>query len=136
MINLYDHTLNCVLEMRKILFSSESHTPNEAIAICLIIAILHDFGKCPSIERDFKTDVHYKHHKTSAMFAKDFLQTYRKKGLNDEIIDLVTNVIFVHHDLDAKQNIFLKILKQADSKAREIEMSYIASYLKHKNGDK
>lgn len=127
-VNLFDHTMHVAIEMAEML--AEGKYPKEMISTCLVIAILHDFGKAPQIQLDFREETNQRHWKVSANFAKQFLVQYSKKnrktGVNEGFINTVFETLFQHHDVDRKKNgAFLDLLIKADRTARDKELLLI-----------
>lgn len=123
-VKLYPHTVNCVLETIEILNTSE--TPKDVMGICVIISAFHDFGKHPTIKSNYSKSNEY-HHKVSARYAKDFLETLQKDNnylISDEFIETVFTTIDQHHEQGVKYSefSFLGILKHADFRARRGEL--------------
>jgi hypothetical protein len=108
-----------------------THTPSDAIGISIIISILHDFGKSPTIAQKFvDSKVRSKHHHISANFAKAFLLKWvnhknKKLSIKDDFIDTIYNTINVHHDHLDNRRAFLNILIQSDTQARRRELKYL-----------
>lgn len=127
-VNLYEHTIHVAIEMVEML--AEGKYPREMIATCLIIAILHDFGKSPQLQLSFREENNEKHHKVSANFAKQFLVDYsrknKKSGVNENFINTVFETLYYHHDMDRKQKgAFLEFLIKADRRTRDKELLLI-----------
>ncbi len=123
-INLYDHTVHCVMETIDLL---GNHTPPDAMAINIILAILHDFGKNPLISEKYKGDKDEKHHHISANFAKQYFHKNKLFNVSKEFIDLIYKTIWNHHEQNEKKSPFLKILIEADQNAREKEYLFITN---------
>lgn len=124
-VNLYEHTLNVAVQTVEML--SVRGTPKDWIAISLIIAILHDFGKSPIIKSHYREEGERGHHKISANFSKDYLINFVKKNkkskINSNLIDTIYGVLVQHHDVDIdRNNAFLTCLIEADRKARDKEL--------------
>ena len=125
-INLYSHTMNVVVEAIKI--SIENKLPQQVQDIVILLAVLHDFGKNPSIVREFKfeDDNSSKHHRISANYAKFIM--YEESLLDDEqcitkeLIEMVYTTLRNHHEEVKNSNMFLKLLINADTNARELEL--------------
>lgn len=126
-IMLYNHTINVVMQMVDML--SESEHPTQIIEIGVLLAFFHDFGKSPIVALNHTEDRDESHHKISANFSKHFLTAYALKNnktfINDEVINVVYETIYNHHNPTAKESVFLEILKRADKKARDLELRMV-----------
>lgn len=123
-VNLFSHTINVVTETIKITKDMQQDIKD----ISILLALLHDFGKnsevisSSQLEEKNKT----KHSYVSANYAKHLIKnesfSYESiNQINKEFIDLIYECLRTHHD-DYDSNIFVKILNDADSNARELEL--------------
>ncbi len=125
-INLYSHTINVVVEAIKI--SNENKLPQQIQDIVILLAVLHDFGKNPIIAKNyqFEKDNIGKHHRISANFAKFIMYEESlldvEQGITKELTDMVYTTLRSHHEEVKNNNMFLKLLINADTNARELEL--------------
>ncbi len=127
-IKLYPHTLNVAIQMADML--SESEHPNNIIEIGILLALFHDFGKCPQIALNFYEEKNESHEKISANFAKHFLTAYNKRNpkgaISEEVIQTVYQTIYNHHNpVIIQKGIFLTMLIKADRNARDFELRMV-----------
>ena len=126
-INLYVHTFNVAMQMVDMLVESEH--PATIIEICVLLALFHDFGKCPQIALNFTENSGEGHEKISANFAKHFLTSYLhsnpKTNINDEIIQVIYSCLYNHHNPIADKSVFLNMLIKADRNARDLELRMV-----------
>lgn len=124
-LNLFEHTMNVVTQA--IIVASE--LPSFQKDICIMIALLHDYGKNSEIKNKYsfedKKDI--PHNVISANYAKsimsdEMLSVQSNGQITDELIKTVDSCLRTHHDQDAKSNLFLKVLIKADKNAREKEL--------------
>ena len=119
-ISLYEHSLNTSLEVIKL----TKNRPNSFKSIALLLALLHDVGKHPEIEKKYRKNTQETHDKISANFAKYFLieQVGFEKNLTFETIETIYNTLRVHHEQTEQESAFLQVLKKADFNARDKEI--------------
>ncbi|PCI30910.1 MAG: hypothetical protein COB67_00200 [SAR324 cluster bacterium] len=129
-INLESHTLNVVYETAKM----SRELPSQIKSINIILALLHDFGKCNEIKKDLK-EKKEKHWKISAEYAS---RTMMHFDIPLPIRLKIVQILTYHHDSplnnfsDEAKNIqkiknddlFLHLC-HADSSARENEIHAI-----------
>lgn len=123
-VTLLDHTYHVAVEAIEL---TKSY-PQTFRSIVILLALLHDFGKCIQIEKEYQRDENEPHHFISANYAKEKLQKYifTNKEINGElIVTLFENLRNHHSTVAAKPNSFLDFLRKADYKAREKEIAYI-----------
>jgi putative nucleotidyltransferase with HDIG domain len=115
-VDLYTHTIDVVNEAVKYL---QDHNPDEKelyLERVIIAALCHDIGKIQKSYKNLTDDVYKKvpHNVISALILRE---EYPK--LNEEIIEAVEQ----HHGaVKNKNNYTLKVLIEADKKAREKEI--------------
>ena len=126
-IFLYEHTINVVIQMADML--SESKHPEPIIEIGMLLAFFHDFGKSPLVRLGDKQTIKEGHEHISSNYAKYFLEGYSKRNPKDaiskEVIKLIQDTLYYHHTPEAKEGIFLKLLRKADRRARDLELSMV-----------
>lgn len=132
-INLYEHTMNVVIEVLEITKSMPSVTKD----ICILLTLLHDIGKCKRIQKKYSFGEKLKHHIVSANYSRIIMQDLMFQGykeINEELIELVYLILKEHHynessNEDTKfiyeHNMFIEILKKADYSARRKELATI-----------
>ncbi len=114
-ITLKEHTAHVVrfsIDLAKTNFQSpETHIPK-----ILTVALYHDLGKIPDFKLVFNNQVH-------PFVSGDILSQVAKKNENPPFwIDEAIQIVKEHH-LPGEQNIYKKILREADKKARTLEIS-------------
>lgn len=125
-INLYSHTINVVVEAIKI--SIDNKLPQQVQDIVILLAVLHDFGKNQLIAKEFQFEKENlgKHHRISANYAKFIMFEESlldvEQGITKELIDMVYTTLRSHHEEVKNNNMFLKLLINADTNARELEL--------------
>lgn len=125
-INLYSHTMNVVVEAIKI--SIENKLPQQVQDIVILLAVLHDFGKNQSIAQEFQFEKENTgiHHRISANYAKFIMYEESlldvEQGITKELIEMVYTTLRNHHEEVKNSNMFLKLLINADTNARELEL--------------
>lgn len=126
-IFLFEHTINVVIQMIDML--SESEHAESTIEIGMFLAFFHDFGKCPQIQLMDTEDRDQSHEKISANYAKHFLTKYSlenpKNKVSEEIIKLIFDSLYAHHTPSIEKGVFLKMLIEADTKARDFELRMV-----------
>ena len=126
-VNLFTHTFNFAMQMIDML--TESEHPVAIVEIGVLLALFHDFGKCPQIALNFYEEKGESHEKISANFAKHFLTTYAnnnpKANINDEIIQMIYQSLYNHHNPTAEKGAFLNMLIRADRRARDLEVRMV-----------
>ena len=117
--NLFNHTLNCALCS----FEICKEQPQFIKDIVAIICLLHDFGKSPMVQKQFK-DKNERHDQTSARFSIDVLEKF---GLSEEIKKIIYTTLFNHHsdEKNKEQTIYSPFLINSDIAARTIEKRFI-----------
>lgn len=124
-INLLKHTIGVFDRMSAILESAHSLKISDKADVLLVIALLHDFGKSEVLCKSYDIGLRDKHWIRS---AKYFLQIVKTEDI--EIDEVTKNTIFetlrLHHSpilsQQQQENLFLQLLKQADSEARYKEL--------------
>ena len=121
-VNLLDHTIHVAIEIAETM--TKEQYPRQMVTTCIVLALLHDFGKAPQIILDFREETNQRHHKVSANFSKQYLveysQKHKKCGVNHNFIQTIYDTLFFHHDMDRKQNsAFIDILSKADRATSE-----------------
>jgi len=127
-VNLYNHTINVVIETIKL----TNELPQNVRDIAIILALLHDFGKNDKIIKTYNLgdDGRKHHHRISAYYAKHTMQdamigSHSTNIITDELVEMIYKVLRMHHDSDKEKNLFLDLLIKADMNAREIELKGI-----------
>jgi putative nucleotidyltransferase with HDIG domain len=121
-VDLYSHTMNVVIKMLELTQELNSKTRD----ICILLALLHDVGKANLIRKEHKQqdDNEDKHHRISANYAKAIMQerlfAYDEE-INEDLINLVYDCLYHHHDDIEEYSLFLDLLKRADFAARDSE---------------
>ncbi|WP_457749124.1 HD domain-containing protein [Sulfurimonas sp.] len=124
--NLYDHTINCAICAIDI--AEKKKLPSLTKETLILLALLHDFGKEPTIAGKYG-DIEIeatktKHNIYSKYFAKSFLRKHVGKNINEENFEIVVNTLENHHYFGVKQTLFLKLLREADTAARDAEEEF------------
>ncbi|MGC9100123.1 MAG: HD domain-containing protein [Caldisericum sp.] len=114
-VTLKEHTAHVVrfsIDLARTNFQSlENHIPK-----ILTIALYHDLGKIPDFKLVFNNQVH-------PFVSGDILsQVAKKNEIAPFWIDEAIQIVKEHH-LPGEQNIYKKILREADKKARILEIS-------------
>lgn len=118
-INLYNHTINCAL----CAIEECKEQPQAIKDIVIVIALLHDFGKCSSILRQFN-DKNENHEKISARFALNALIDF---DVSDELKNVIFATLFDYHtsDKEKEKTIFAPIVIKADITSRILEKKFL-----------
>lgn len=119
--SLHNHTLNCALCSFEICKDQPQLIRDIVVNICL----LHDFGKAPAVQKQFK-DKNERHDQTSARFAVDVLEKF---GLSEELKKIIYTTLFNHHsdEKNKEQTLYTPFLISSDIAARTIEKKFTKS---------
>lgn len=118
-INLYNHTINCAVCAIDI----SKNQPQAIRDIIIVIALLHDFGKCQTILSQYD-HVNENHEKISARFSENLLLDF---DVSDELKQVIFSTLFDYHtaDKDKEKTIYAPIVIQADIKSRILEKKFL-----------
>lgn len=118
-INLYNHTINCAL----CAIDECKEQPQAIKDIVIVIALLHDFGKCPAILVQFN-DKNENHEKISARFALNALIDF---DINEELKQIIFSTLFDYHtsDKEKEKTIYAPIVVKADIASRILEKKFL-----------
>lgn len=129
-ISLDRHLINVVAEA--IMESDRKNRTPYLKDISIILAIFHDTGKNKGIIRKYGTNEISDHWKISSLYASEKLNELFKNQSENEykksksLIDEITKTLFYHHDkISSASTIFMEMLTNADTTAREKEMDYL-----------
>ena len=142
-ISLLEHSFGVFNQM----YLSNKSTYGQFSDFFLLSALIHDFGKSPTLRTEFNLSSDEPHHKNSAKYLELKIDTLKKNFTKEEKLTLgyVVDAIRVHHDNFNKissiplidktkedqfeensfRQIILDFLKVADSKQRSIEIEFV-----------
>ena len=134
-VNLYDHTLNVFEEAIK---TGQKKGRIIQIAIPIIAALFHDFGKATLIREKLlgdtsNTRAYRAHADVSEMYLREILaEKYYKimQNITTETIETLSFLVKNHHatgNNKITRNIQIQFIKEADIKARKKEFKAIQS---------
>ncbi len=123
-INLFDHTINCAISSIEIC----KEQPQVIRDIVMVICLLHDSGKAPSVQKDFKNK-NEAHDILSARFSKEAMQDF---DISDELQRSIFVTLFNHHNQDKnkEQTMYSSFLVASDVTARKLEKKFILSRIR------
>lgn len=142
-ITLLSHTIRVLDNMIDIL--TVLNYPAQISDSCIMIALLHDYGKNPKIMQQFSEYSGEPHERISAKYAQVKLQQYADMAKKDDyeyeervkIIKLVHTTLFQHHQKDTNKtesedkiqfSLTRKLLIEADTLARRQELEILGVY--------
>ena len=113
--------------------------PQHYIDYFLVIALTHDFGKCPRIYKHYESRVKkdskevVKHQFISALYVRDFLVSYNERQtdsrfkLQERDIDMVAKTLNNHHANKPADEVLelIDMLNQAEYMTRQQEIATI-----------
>lgn len=142
-ISLLEHSFGVFNQM----YLADKSTYGQFNDFFLLSALIHDFGKSSKLRTEFHLSSEDKHHKNSAKYLQQKIDSLKKNFTKEENITLgyVVDAIRIHHDNLNKitsvhmtnekeeqqfeensfHQIILDFLKAADLKQRTIEIEYV-----------
>lgn len=132
-IKLYNHTINCAIAAIEI--CQKNDIPQAISDLVIILAILHDFGKHPTIFEKYKSKNDDLHNVVSSYYVKKVFRSYIGKDIHEDTYKQLIHTLYNHHkipDHTQKNNnkkerdtLLIYLLNQADYLAREKEQIFI-----------
>ena len=121
-IKLYAHIKNSLMEMIKIIDENERAYAFQK-DIFLLIILLHDIGKSHALCADYAIDLKMEHcERSAAYFKKIVAEEDDNFQLDETSFNIIYTTVYMHHKFVNEETKYLKILKQADSSARNKEL--------------
>jgi hypothetical protein len=126
-VSLYDHTVR--VAMGAVQKWRDSDSIGKALNI--VIALLHDFGKCSEIFGEYRVGNASMHSIVSADYARVLFEQMRFRErpfdptLTEEAEQIVVSTLRMHHDKIAKETLFLGCLCDFDRAARSYEYDHL-----------
>ena len=119
-VNLFSHTIHCF-------FLSLEHAkklPSVIREEISILALAHDFGKCPDIVKVFARNQRERHNEVSANYLEGICRALK---IPENISERMVTTLRQHHG-DEGSTLFIKNLNEIDRSARAKEMAMITSH--------
>ena len=143
-IDLYSHTMHVFVETLPLI----SNMPEKLRAIQMILALVHDFGKCPAIVVEVDAQARTPHNAVSADYFEKLANRARHElgcAISDDLTRFIMQILRNHHpkpqgskeskpDGDQPEVLHTSLLNRADFAARDHEISLIMSPTKIEGG--
>ena len=120
-VNLFTHTINCFC----LSLEQSTNIPSETREEITILALAHDYGKCPMIFKEFARNTKDPHNYVSAEFLRSVCIDLE---IDMSVRDRMVDVIRKHHNTGDDQDnnsFFIQQLNEIDIEARKSELEKI-----------
>lgn len=120
-INLHNHTINVVIEAINVC----ADEPSANRDLVILMAMLHDFGKCAKLVENYSLSTASPHEVNSSRLAEILLLKFK---FHSTLINTVISTLKNHHTYPTEQaGHLMKLLNASDAGAREKEVAFFSS---------
>lgn len=156
-VSLYDHTLNVLEEILKIIQINNPKSFELLVADCTIVALAHDIGKIRDLDVEVNYEINGDIIKRRVKLSSEVLNKYNHNILSSIIFknlypvleddknelelskisqEKIVEAIACHHDSKASNNALTKYLIEADKNARKEETrQFFINKIKNENSN-